>query len=74
MELTTTQTIEILGTISFAISGSFAALQRRLDPFGVLIIAFVTSIVCVVVNSIGVKFKAQRFSFSETIHCQAIKE
>lgn len=44
MELTTTQTIEILGTISFAISGSFAALQRRLDPFGVLIIAFVTSI------------------------------
>jgi Predicted membrane protein len=36
--------IEILGTISFAISGSFAAMQRRLDPFGVLIIAFVTSI------------------------------
>lgn len=44
MEFTTTQTIEILGTVSFAISGSFAALQRRLDPFGVLIIAFVTSI------------------------------
>ena len=44
MELTTSQTIEILGTISFAISGSFAAMQRRLDPFGILIIAFVTSI------------------------------
>lgn len=44
MELTTSQAIEILGTISFAISGSFAAMQRRLDPFGVLIIAFVTSI------------------------------
>lgn len=44
MEFTTSQTIEILGTISFAISGSFAAMQRRLDPFGVLIIAFVTSI------------------------------
>lgn len=44
MEFTTTQTIEILGTIAFAISGSFAAMQRRLDPFGVLIIAFVTSI------------------------------
>lgn len=44
MEFTTTQTIEILGTVSFAISGSFAAIQRRLDPFGVLIIAFVTSI------------------------------
>lgn len=44
MEITTTYAIEILGTIAFAISGSFAAMQRRLDPFGVLIIAFVTSI------------------------------
>ncbi|MFA6276427.1 MAG: trimeric intracellular cation channel family protein [Pedobacter sp.] len=44
MDVSTTYVIEILGTISFAISGSFAAMQRRLDPFGVLIIAFVTSI------------------------------
>lgn len=44
MEISTTETIETLGTISFAISGSFAAMQRRLDPFGVMIIAFVTSI------------------------------
>lgn len=44
MELSTTDVIEIIGTISFAISGTFAAMQRRLDPFGVLIIAFVTSI------------------------------
>lgn len=44
MELTTSMAIEILGTISFAISGSFAAMQRRLDPFGVLTIAFVTAI------------------------------
>lgn len=44
MEITTTYAIEILGTISFAISGTFAAMQKRLDPFGVLIIAFVTSI------------------------------
>lgn len=36
--------IETLGTISFAMSGSFAAMQKRLDPFGVLIIAFVTSV------------------------------
>ncbi|SFJ01899.1 Uncharacterized membrane protein YeiH [Kaistella treverensis] len=36
--------IEILGTIAFAMSGSFAAMQKRLDPFGVLIIAFVTSV------------------------------
>jgi uncharacterized membrane protein YeiH len=44
MQIDTVETIETLGTISFAISGSFAAMQRRLDPFGVLIIAFVTSI------------------------------
>lgn len=36
--------IEILGTISFAMSGSFAAMQRRFDPFGVVIIAFITSV------------------------------
>lgn len=36
--------IEVLGTISFSMSGSFAAMQKRLDPFGVLIIAFVTSV------------------------------
>jgi uncharacterized membrane protein YeiH len=35
--------IEILGTISFAMSGSFAAMQKRFDPFGVIIIASVTS-------------------------------
>ncbi len=36
--------IEFLGTISFSMSGSFAAMQKRLDPFGVLIIAFITSV------------------------------
>lgn len=36
--------IEVLGTVAFAMSGSFAAMQKRLDPFGVLIIAFVTSV------------------------------
>lgn len=44
MDFNTTEIIEVLGTISFAISGTFAAIQKRLDPFGVLIIAFVTSI------------------------------
>ncbi|WP_443938046.1 trimeric intracellular cation channel family protein [Pedobacter sp. MW01-1-1] len=44
MTISTSEVIEILGTISFAISGTFAAMQKRLDPFGVLIIAFVTSI------------------------------
>ena len=36
--------IEIFGTVSFAMSGAFAAMQKRFDPFGVLIIAFVTSV------------------------------
>lgn len=36
--------IDLLGLISFAMSGSFAAMQNRLDPFGVFIIAFVTSV------------------------------
>jgi uncharacterized membrane protein YeiH len=36
--------ILILGTISFAISGAFSAMQKRLDAFGVLIVSFITSI------------------------------
>ena len=36
--------IDILGTITFAISGVFAAMQKRLDIFGILIISFITSI------------------------------
>jgi uncharacterized membrane protein YeiH len=36
--------ITILGTFSFAVSGAFAAMQKRLDVFGVLIIAFATSV------------------------------
>lgn len=36
--------IEVIGTIAFAASGSFAAMQNKLDPFGVLIIAFVTAV------------------------------
>ncbi len=38
------EVIEVLGTVAFATSGSFAAMQKRLDPFGVLIIAFVTAV------------------------------
>lgn len=36
--------IEILGTISFAISAASHGMKKRLDYFGVLVIAFVTSI------------------------------
>ena len=38
------QIIDILGTISFAISGVLVALNKRMDPFGVFIIAFVTAV------------------------------
>lgn len=36
--------LDILGIISFAISGSLVAMRKRLDPFGVFIIAFATSV------------------------------
>lgn len=36
--------IDILGTISFSISGVLTALKKRMDPFGILIIAFVTAV------------------------------
>jgi len=36
--------VDILGTIAFAISGVLVAMQKRMDPFGILIIAFVTAV------------------------------
>ncbi len=36
--------IDILGTVAFAISGVLTALNKRLDPFGILIIAFVAAV------------------------------
>lgn len=36
--------IDILGTLSFAVSGVFAAMQKKLDVFGILVIAFVTAL------------------------------
>lgn len=44
MEYNFTTIIEILGTFSFAASGAFAAMDKKLDPFGVLIISFATAI------------------------------
>ena len=38
------QVIDILGTFAFAISGVLVALNKKMDPFGVLIIAFVTAV------------------------------
>jgi len=36
--------IEVLGTFAFAVSGAFSAMEKKLDPFGVLILSFVTAI------------------------------
>jgi uncharacterized membrane protein YeiH len=36
--------LDILGTIAFAISGALVAINKRMDPFGVFIIAFVTAV------------------------------
>jgi uncharacterized membrane protein YeiH len=36
--------IDVLGTFAFAVSGAFSAMERKLDPFGTLIIAFATAI------------------------------
>lgn len=36
--------IDILGTLAFAVSGAFLAMQKKLDPFGVLVLAFATAI------------------------------
>ena len=36
--------IDILGTFAFAVAGAFSAMEKRLDPFGVMVLAFVTAI------------------------------
>lgn len=36
--------IELLGIFSFAVSGAFAGMENKLDPFGVLVVSFMTAI------------------------------
>ncbi|MGB2127935.1 MAG: trimeric intracellular cation channel family protein [Flavicella sp.] len=36
--------INVMGSFVFAISGALIAMRKRLDPFGVLIVAFVTAV------------------------------
>lgn len=36
--------LDILGTMAFAISGVLTALHKRMDPFGVFVIAFATAV------------------------------
>ncbi|MGB0895783.1 MAG: trimeric intracellular cation channel family protein [Flavobacteriaceae bacterium] len=38
------EVLDILGTVSFAVSGVLTAYHKKLDPFGVFIIAFVTAV------------------------------
>lgn len=42
--MTVFDVLDILGTVAFAISGALSAMNRKLDLFGIFIIAFVTSI------------------------------
>ncbi|HTL06858.1 MAG TPA: trimeric intracellular cation channel family protein [Chitinophagaceae bacterium] len=44
MEFSFLHIIDILGTFSFAAAGAFAAMEKKLDAFGVLIISFATAI------------------------------
>jgi uncharacterized membrane protein YeiH len=36
--------LDLIGTFAFAMSGALTAMNKKLDPFGILIIAFVTAI------------------------------
>jgi uncharacterized membrane protein YeiH len=36
--------LQIIGTLAFAMSGALTAMNKRMDPFGIFIIAFVTSL------------------------------
>ena len=36
--------LDIIGIIAFAISGSLVAMRKKMDPFGVFIIAFATAV------------------------------
>jgi len=38
------QLLDVLGTMAFAMSGSLTAMNKKMDPFGVFVIAFVTSV------------------------------
>ena len=42
--MTLTFVIDILGTVAFTISGVLTAMRKKLDPFGILIIGFVTAV------------------------------
>jgi uncharacterized membrane protein YeiH len=44
MQFSFNEAVDIIGTFSFAVAGALAAMSKKLDPFGVLILSFVTAI------------------------------
>lgn len=44
MDFSVFNILDLLGTVAFAISGALAAMNRRMDLFGIFIIAFVTAV------------------------------
>jgi len=44
LAMTLLEIFDLLGVLAFSISGALAALRKKLDPFGVFIIAFVTAV------------------------------
>lgn len=36
--------LDLIGTMAFALSGALTAMSKKMDPFGVFIIAFVTAV------------------------------
>lgn len=44
MDISLFNILDLLGTVAFAISGALAAMNRKMDLFGIFIIAFVTAI------------------------------
>ena len=44
MELDLITTLDLVGAAAFAISGALAAMERKFDLFGIIIVAFVTAI------------------------------
>ena len=44
MPVSYTLLIDFCGTVVFAISGAIAAMERKLDVFGVIVLAFATAI------------------------------
>ena len=36
--------LDIIGTAAFSVSGAFAAMEKKLDVFGIFVVAFITAV------------------------------